>query len=87
MRLGNDDEDMVSWAFYPEPKNPTGTDPKISDPKPNRKFISIYWVQKFSIRKNRNQKEPIRIDPEPKNRPGPDKNRFISDLKNTYPKL
>ena len=55
--------------FNLDPKIRTGTDPKISEPEPDRKFISTFWVQIFFTWKNRNRKG---TDP---NRPGPEKNR------------
>ena len=57
------------------PKTGTRTDPKIPDPKLNQKSINIFWGLIYFTRKNRNRKEPIRIDPDPKrtdpNRPDP----------------
>ena len=61
--------------FILDPKTRTGTDPKIPDLEPDRKFTSTFWVSIFFTRKNRNRKKPTQIDPDPKrtdpNRPDP----------------
>ena len=53
----------------------TGTDPKIFDPESDRKFTSIFGSKLFLPERTGTEKEPIRIDPDPKrtvpNRPDP----------------
>ena len=36
--------DFRLGLFNLDPKTRTGTDPKIPDPKPDRKFTSTFWV-------------------------------------------
>ena len=61
--------------FNLDPKIRTGTDPKIPDPEPDRN-LQVPFVSKFFLpEKTGTEKEPIRIDPDPKrtdpNRPDP----------------
>ena len=66
--------------FNLDPKTRTGTDQKISDPEPNQKFTSTFWIKIYFTQNNRNRKEPTRIDPK-----RTDPNRSDPIRTNLYP--
>ena len=73
--------------FNVDPKNRTGTNPKISGSKKNIKFINIFWIQNYFTQNNRNKKKPTQINPNPirtdPNRPDSIKT-YLYRLKNLY---
>lgn len=53
--------------FNVHPKTRTGTDPKISNPEPDQKFTSTFWIYIFLSERTKTKKELARTRPEDPN--------------------